>query len=405
MLSLRIALRYLLSRKSHGAVNIISAVSIAAIAVAAAAMVIVMSVFNGFSDLASSKLSRIDPDFIITPAEGKRIADADSLSHLAEALPEVALASPEITEQAIAVADGRQEAIVLRGMTPEALAASGIPSITIDGTASLAADSLAIVSVGTAMQLALRPSLGLRDFTVYEPRRTARINPANPMAGFLTQRMEAAGVFQTEQEEMDRNLVIIPYATAASLLAMEGSASAIAVYANRGADLKKLEASLEKMAQGSGEPLRVADRYRQQEQAFRMIAIEKWITWLMLTFIMLIASFNILSTLSMLILEKEPNMFILGAMGATRRFTDSIFIRQGWLIILIGGAAGIAVGALLTLGQQQVGLITLGAPDPSVMSIDIYPVRLAAADLLVTAGTLVAAAAVLTPLIPLLRRR
>ena len=405
MLSLRIALRYLLSRKSHGAVNVISAISIAAIAVAAAAMVIVMSVFNGFSDLASAKLSRIDPDFSITPVEGKHIAGADSLCALIGALPGVTVAAPEITEHALAVADGQQAAVTLRGITRQALAASGIPSITIDGIAALEADSAAIVSVGVALQLGLRPSIGLKEFTLYEPRRTGRINPANPMAAFITRPMEAAGVFQTEQEEFDRDMVIIPYSTAAAMLALDGQASSISVYARKGADTKVLAGALDSFVEASVLPLRVADRFRQQEQAFRMIAIEKWITWLMLTFILLIASFNILSTLSMLILEKEPNMFILGAMGATRRLIDNIFIRQGWLIIMVGGAAGIILGAILTLGQQHFGWITLSASDPSLMSIDTYPVRLAPSDLLLTLLTLLGASLILTPLIPLLRRR
>lgn len=403
MLSLRIALRYLLSRKSHGAVNIISAISIAAIAVAAAAMVIVMSVFNGFSDLAASKLSHIDPDYTLTPLKGKRIADADSLCSLIASIPGVLVAAPEITEQAIATADGRQMAVTIKGIPPQALHASGIPAITIDGIPSLQADTCAIISVGVALRLGLRPSVGSRAFTLYEPRRTARINPANPMAAFLTRQMTATGVFQVEQEEFDRDVIIIPYQTAAALLAMNNQASAIAVYASADTDMASLASQLTQIADNAS--LRVADRYRQQEQAFRMIAIEKWITWLMLAFILLIASFNILSTLSMLILEKEPNMFILGAMGATRRLIDSIFIRQGWLIIILGGVAGIIAGTLLTLGQQHFGWITLGASDPSLMSIDIYPVRLAPSDLLLTFLTLLGAALLLTPLIPLLRRR
>lgn len=135
-----------------------------------------------------------------------------------------------------------------------------------------------------------------------------------------------------------------------------------------------------------------------------MIAIEKWITFVMLAFILVIASCNIISTLSMLILEKEDNMAILTAMGGTRRFINGIFTTQGWLIVVLGGFAGMAFGTLLVLGQQHFGWIKLAAADPSLMSVDIYPVILSPADLLATAATLLAVALLITPVIPLIRR-
>ncbi len=136
-----------------------------------------------------------------------------------------------------------------------------------------------------------------------------------------------------------------------------------------------------------------------------MIAIEKWITFLMLAFILIIASFNIISTLSMLIIEKEGNMAILSAMGATRRMVSGIFVAQGWLIIVIGGMAGMLFGTVLVLCQQHFGFIKLGASDPSLMSIEVYPVMLRVADLLVTFLTIVAVALAITPVIPLIRKR
>ena len=136
-----------------------------------------------------------------------------------------------------------------------------------------------------------------------------------------------------------------------------------------------------------------------------MISIEKWITFLMLAFILVIASCNIISTLSMLILEKEDNMGVLTAVGATRGFINRIFMTQGWLIIVLGGCAGIISGALLVLGQQHFGWIKLAASDPALMSVTSYPVVLSAADLLATFLTLLGVALVITPVIPLIRRR
>lgn len=409
MLSLRIAFRYLVSRKSHGTVNTISAISVAAVAVAAAAMIIVLSVFNGFSSLAAGKLSRLDPDYMLVPVKGKTIAAADSLCALLRSIPEVASAEPEITEQAFATTpQGRRKGLIVKGMTPAGLAASGLGGVIIDGDGSLAVtDSLlppSIISVGTAVSLNLRPSVDLCDFTLYEPRRLARVNPANPMGAFRSIPLQATGVYQIEQEEYDKDMVIIPYAVASRLLDYPSSvASSVAVQLRSGASASSVASALEKVA--AERSLRVLDRFRQQQAAFRMIAVEKWITFLMLGFILLIASFNIVSTLYMMMLEKQANMRILHAMGATRVFVARIFVSQGWLIVVLGGVAGIILGSLLVLGQQHFGWIKLSAADPSLMAVDSYPVVLSAGDILTTLLAVLAVAILITPAILLLDRR
>ena len=409
MLSLRIAFRYLVSRKSHGTVNTISAISVAAVAVAAAAMIIVLSVFNGFSSLAAGKLSRLDPDYMLVPVKGKTIAAADSLCALLRSIPGVASAEPEITEQAFATTpQGRRMGLIVKGMTPAGLAASGLGGVIIDGDGSLAVtDSLlppSIISVGTAVSLNLRPSVDLCDFTLYEPRRLARVNPANPMGAFRSIPLQATGVYQIEQEEYDKDMVIIPYAVASRLLDYPSSvASSVAVQLRSGASASSVASALEKVA--AERSLRVLDRFRQQQAAFRMIAVEKWITFLMLGFILLIASFNIVSTLYMMMLEKQANMRILPAMGATRAFVARIFVSQGWLIVVLGGVAGIILGSLLVLGQQHFGWIKLSAADPSLMAVDSYPVVLSAGDILTTLLAVLAVAILITPAILLLDRR
>lgn len=409
MLSLRIAFRYLVSRKSHGTVNTISAISVAAVAVAAAAMIIVLSVFNGFSSLAAGKLSRLDPDYMLVPVKGKTIAAADSLCALLRSIPWVASAEPEITEQAFATTpQGRRMGLIVKGMTPAGIAASGLGGVIIDGDGSLAVtDSLlppSIISVGTAVSLNLRPSVDLCDFTLYEPRRLARVNPANPMGAFRSIPLQATGVYQIEQEEYDKDMVIIPYAVASRLLDYPSSvASSVAVQLRSGASASSVASALEKVA--AERSLRVLDRFRQQQAAFRMIAVEKWITFLMLGFILLIASFNIVSTLYMMMLEKQANMRILHAMGATRVFVARIFVSQGWLIVVLGGVAGIILGSLLVLGQQHFGWIKLSAADPSLMAVDSYPVVLSAGDILTTLLAVLAVAILITPAILLLDRR
>lgn len=410
MLSLRIAIRYLLSKKSHGAVNVISAISLATVAVAAASMIIVLSVFNGFRSLAEQKLSHLDPDYLLLPAEGKIIAGADLMCDTLRSINGVATAEPEISEQAFATSSGeRRMGVNIKGLTETGLAASGLEEVIIDGTGTLATDSAAatpaLLSVGVAVDLNLRPTIGLDSLTLYEPRRIGRINPANPMGAFRTAKLQAKGVYQIEQEEYDRSTIVIPFRTAALLLSLApGEASSIAVQLmTEKAAQAHTHAALAHFA--DTHHLVLLDRYRQQQAAFRMIAVEKWITFLMLAFILVIASFNIVSTLYMMMLEKRANMHILQAMGATHSLVARIFISQGWLIVIIGGVAGLLLGTLLVLAQQHFGLIGLNAADPALMTVDTYPVRLEATDILTSFAAIVAVAILITPVLMLLRRR
>ncbi len=394
MLKLRIALRYLLSRKQFGAVNVISAISVAAVAVAAAAMIIVLSVFNGFERLAQSKLSALDPDYLAVPTQGKRIEGIGSLVELLEGVDGVKAAFPQISERAYAMNADAQSAVVMLGLTERGLHESGIADVIIDGTDRMTNDSTVLTSVGVAMMLGLRPYEGVDSMSLFEPRRMGAINPANPMAAFCKADLRVAGVYQVEQEEYDRDMVIVPYSLASRLLGYDDAATAVAIHT--GGSLTP-ESDLRQIAEQHG--LIVKDRYEQQEHTYRMIAIEKWISFLMLGFILVIASANIISTLSMLVLDKEPSMAILRAMGATRGLIRGVFATQGWLIVLLGGLAGIACGVLLVAGQMRYGWVKLGASNPELMSITNYPVELRWGDVGFTLAALTGVALLLTPVV------
>lgn len=394
MLKLRIALRYLLSRKQFGAVNVISAISVAAVAVAAAAMIIVLSVFNGFERLAQSKLSALDPDYLAVPTQGKRIEGIGSLVELLEGVDGVKAACPQISERAYAMNADAQSAVVMLGLTERGLHESGIADVIIDGTDRMTNDSTVLTSVGVAMMLGLRPYEGADSMSLFEPRRMGAINPANPMAAFCKADLRVAGVYQVEQEEYDRDMVIVPYSLASRLLGYDDAATAVAIYT--GGSLTP-ESDLRQIAEQHG--LIVKDRYEQQEHTYRMIAIEKWISFLMLGFILVIASANIISTLSMLVLDKEPSMAILRAMGATRGLIRGVFATQGWLIVLLGGLAGIACGVLLVAGQMRYGWVKLGASNPELMSITNHPVELRWGDVGFTLAALTGVALLLTPVV------
>lgn len=401
MLPLRIALRYLFSKKSHNAVNILSIISVAGVAIATAAMVIVLSVFNGFSDLAASKLSQLDPDYLIKPSAGKVIENADSLAELLQAIAGIHTASPVVTEQALVVTADAQTPITMVGMSPRGVEATNLQGVMIDGipavgvvddpASELDGMNVGVLSVGTAVATGLRA--GTRNvMNIFVPRRLGRINVANPMTAFMGDSMLVAGVYRVEQAEYDTDMVMVPLEMARKLLQYnDGEASALQVFVDKEVTPANIAAAI---AHTLGDKYVVLDRFRQQQQAFNMIAVEKWVTMLMLAFILIITSFNIISAIYILKVEKQGNMAVLKAMGATSAMIKEIFAWQGRLITLAGGAVGLIIGAVLTLAQQYGHFIKLHAGDTSLLSVESYPVRLEGTDLLIVSGVVIIVALV-----------
>ncbi len=385
MLALRIAFRYLLAKKSHTAVNVISLISVAGIAVAAMAMVCVLSVFNGFSDLAFDRLSLVDPEIKVTPVQGKVIANVDSLAAGIAEIPGVRRAAVTIEDQALAIFEGAQSPVVIRGVPEGYSDLSAIGGLVIDGEMLDGTDSYghgyASVSVGSAIKLGARPTPE-QPMLITVPRRLGRINPAFPMAAFRTDTVVVSAVYQTNQAEYDNDMVYLPLSVARDLLDYETEGSAVEIAVEDGVSVGAVISRLQTML---GDSYLVADRLRQQSESFRMIAIEKWITFLMLVLVLVMASFNILSTMSMLIIEKEDSLRIFRSMGATESMLRRIFLDEGILIAVSGGVIGIVVGVVLCVLQQQFGFIGLGG-DHSQMSIVAYPCHLAFTDVLLVAG-------------------
>ncbi len=258
------------------------------------AIVCVLSVFNGFSALSYSQLSRIDPEIKVVPASGKVIADADSLALLLEKLPSVAAALPTIEEQALAIFNGNQMPVRIKGLPQNYSQVVDYAPMIIDGDCLLA-DSLgdfALLSVGTAITLQARPGAS-HLLEIYLPRRRGNINPANPMAAFRGDSLIVGGVYQADQAEYDADMIALPLGNARRLLEYDSQASAIEAVSAPGYSTAKAMAEISSVL---GEGFQVKDRQMQQQHAFRMISIEKWITFMMLAFILVIASFNIIST-------------------------------------------------------------------------------------------------------------
>lgn len=380
MLSLRIALRYLFSKKSHRAVNIISAISIAGVAVATMAIVVVLSVFNGFSGLSASQLSRIDAAIRVEPREGKTIAGADSLASEFMKLSGVSSAQPVIEERAMLVSGRARVPVAFKAVQPDYRRVVDLDSVIIDGVFLNSYDSVACMqlSVGVANRTGLRPGLNSMA-ELYVPRRKGRINPANPAASLRSERMLITGVLEVERADVDNDRVIIPIESARRLLDYDDEATAIELSLADGSDPAEVMKAVSAIA---GDRFNVLDRHMQQADAFRMIAVEKWITFMMLVFILVIASFNIISTLSLLVVEKRHDMGVLRAMGASRKSVRSIFAWQGFMITLLGGVTGIVIGIILSLAQEHFGLIRL-AGDPAALTISVYPVAVEFLDVLI----------------------
>lgn len=406
MLAPRIALRYLLAPKSHRAVNVISAIAVAGVAVATAAIMVVLSVFNGFSELSRRHLAVIDPDLKIVPRAGKVFGGADSIVQIVGALPEVAAAMPSLQERALAMVGGRQMPVIVKGVVPESYnTIVRFASTMIDGEFSqdcLPSNATpAALAIGTAVQLRVTSSPGVL-LQLYVPRRRGRINPANPAAAYRSADVAVTGVFAVDQPEYDADFIITDISMLRRLLDYDaGSAGSVELRLRPGCDPGR---AAETVGAAVGPDFSVLTRDRQQPETFRMISVEKWVTFMMLVFILIVASFNIVTTLSLLVIEKRHDMDTLRALGAGRNTVSAVFAWEGAFITLAGGFAGIALGLLLAWVQQQFGIIKLGA-DPEALTISEYPVHIEGYDILAVALTVVALSVLLAQLARLFTKK
>ncbi len=378
-LPLKIAFRYLFAKKSHSAVNIITIVSTVSVIIATIAIVCVLSIFNGFTGLVHQRLSRIDPPIQITSSVGKTINDVDSITTLIKSLQGVGYVVPTIEEQALAIYGEHQQPITIKGVS------AGYDSITdirglvkSDGEYILECDdiSLAVVSVGVAISLSAYPNYGTL-LRVYAPRRYGRVNLSNPMSSFRSDSLFISGVFQSNDIAVDQAHIITRYELASKLLEYDNQATTIDVSPLNSGDerslIRELKATL-------GDGYIIKDRLEQQQTSFQMINIEKWITFLLLAFILIIATFNVISTISVLVIEKSDSIVSLKNLGATNRQVTMIFVIESWLISIVGAIIGVVIGVTISLIQQYFGVLKL-AGDPTKLIVDAYPVIVDPADI------------------------
>lgn len=395
-LSLHIAKRYLFSKKSHNAINIISMLSVCGIAVATLAMVCALSVFNGFTMVATLTFSNFDPDLTISPSKGKVFNPNDEIVQKALQIEGIKFVAENLEENALLRYDERQTPILLKGISDNYDTIANIKKIIIDGEYVLRDGDFdfAIVGAGLATQLRIRPN-ALSPLEIYMPKRNERVNLANPARAFIEHDAYTAGVFSLNQAKYDEQTLIVSIDLVRELLQYENEVSTLCIKVKEGASVNDVKKQLQNVL---GDTYKVKDRFEQQESTYKMVNIEKWVTYLILVIIVAIAVFNLVGPLSMLIIEKKDDIGILQSMGADKSLICKIFMFEGWLITFVGVIAGLVVGVIICLLQQHLGLVKLGT-DPGAFIIDAYPVLVEAPDIIIIAVTvsLVGLLAVLYP--------
>ena len=402
-LPLKIAWRYLVSKKGHQAVNIISIVAVCGVVVATAALICVLSVFNGFRGLIMGKLAMLDPQVAITATMGKAINDADSVIDVVSAIPGVERAIPVIEDQALAIYAQMQMPVRLKGVPDDYNTMNQMDSVIVDGQWKLRdqVSQYAVAGAGPAIRLMVRPDfLGM--VRLYAPQRQGRVNIANPMGAFRQDSLFVSGIFQVQQNNYDADLIYVPLDMARDLFDYETEATQIELKLTPDADEQQVMSDI---SQKLGSSYQVKNRLMLQSEAYRLVNIEKWMAFLLLAFILVIATFNVISTLSLLIIEKDDSIATLRPLGANDSQISRIFVLQGWLITLIGAITGVVLGLILCLCQQQFGWLHLSG-DSANMIISSYPVAVEWTDVLVTLA-LVAAVGLLTSMVTalIMRRR
>ena len=384
-----IARRYIFSKKSTNAINIISGISVLGVAVATMAMVVTLSVFNGFSDLVASFFTAFDPQLKIVPVEGKTTPADDPALLKIKTLDEVAVATECVEDQAMAVYNGRQAMIHVKGVEDNFEQLTHIRKILYgDGTFELHAADMHYGIPG--IQLSEKLGLGvnyLQPLQIFAPRREGQLDMSDPADGFVQDELYSPGVvFEVQQAKYDRDYLLTSIGFARRIFDQQGMISSLELRLKQGSDF---EATKEKIKQIAGEKYQVMDRYEQQDETFRIMKIEKLIAYIFLTFILMVACFNIIGSLSMLIIDKKDDVVTLRNLGSTDRQITQIFLFEGRIISAIGAVIGIIIGLLLCWLQQTFGLISLGSSEGAFV-INAYPVSVHPWDIIIIFITVLA---------------
>ena len=377
-----IARRYLFAKKSTNAINVISVISVIGVATATMALVVTLSVFNGFSDLVATFFTSFDPQLKIVPAKGKTMpADAPALDKVRQ-LTAVEVATNCLEDQALAVYQDKQEMVTVKGVDDNFTDLVNIKDILVgDGVFDLHAANLEYGVIGIRLAQTLGTGTKWRDYLhIFAPRHEGQLDMTNPTEGFVEDSLLSPGVvFQVKQAKYDKAHIITSLDFASRIFERQGEISSLELRIKSGSDINSVKKDIQEIV---GDQYKVEDRYEQQADTFRIMQIEKVMAYIFLTFILMVACFNIIGSLSMLIIDKKDDVVTLRNLGATDKQITQIFLFEGRMISAAGAIIGIIIGLLLCWLQQQFGIVRLGSGSENFI-IDAYPVSVHYSDVLI----------------------
>ena len=385
-----IARRYLFSKKSTHAINIISGISVIGVAVATTALVVVLSGFNGFSDLVATLFTSFDPQRKICPATGKTVPADDPVLTKVKHMPQVEVATECLEDNALAVFHGKQAMVTIKGVDENFDSLTNIRSILYgDGSYELHNANLQYGILGIRLAEILNTGAKWDDYLqIYAPQREGQLDMTNPESGFVEDSLLSPGVvFQVKQSKYDKGYIITSLEFARNLFFRQGEISSLELRFKPGVDIDAMQKEIEGVV---GKKYKVLNRYEQQADTFKIMQIEKLFAYVFLTFILIVACFNIIGSLSMLIIDKKNDVNTLRNLGANNKQIASIFLFEGRMISVAGAVIGIAIGLLLCWLQQTYGLVRLGSSSGSFI-IDAYPISVHPLDIVLIFVTVIVA--------------
>lgn len=379
-LPLFIARRYLFAKKSHNVINIISAISAVGMAIGTAALIIILSIYNGFDELVKSTLSNVEPDILITPAKGKVFIPEGEAFDRIKANPMIGEYNLILQENVFVDYDGHQGIAKAKGVDSDFEAESPLAEHITNGEFSLHKGQLPqmVVGAGLAYKMGMNPAF-LASAELYFPIRDRNFSLANPAASIKTVRMRPSGIFSVNQQ-IDNDLIILPIEQMRKLLGYEEEVSGVELRLVEGSTAKDLRSAIKDIQKELGSGFKVLDRFQQNTSLYKMMRYEKAAIFLILIFVIIIIALNIFGSITMLIIEKKDDIETYRSLGATDQMLRRTFTLEGWLISLLGLAAGLVVGIGFSLAQQHFGFIKM----PGSFLVNAYPVILQWQDVLAT---------------------
>ena len=386
-LQLFIALRYLFSKKTHNIINLISTICAGGICIATIALVCTLSVYNGFQQLITGIFSVFDPDLKIVLVDGKTFSPQTTELQSVKSLNYIEHYCPVLEDNALIRNKERQTSTTIKGVSPNYVLMISTDSIMMEGEFVVEQEGTPYAVIGGALADQIESSSQfIRPISLYAPIHNSNVNLANPEKSFHIQHYYLSGIYATGQIEVDSKYTFLPLTSAQELFGYDDDITAIEIKLKKGTNVKKAE---EEIANLVGERFNVLNKEEQHEDFYKMMKVEKWITFLILIFILMIAVFNVIGSLTMLIIEKEKDITTLRNLGANNQTIKQIFLLEGWLITIVGTAIGVVVGVTLFLLQQYFGFIKLSdSAKESAFIVNAYPVCVNIWDILLIIVTI-----------------